>query len=318
MATDADTIIDTPAADPVETPPAPAPATPYPDDLPREDDAPAPDAQPEDTDADAGDDPAPEPIAAPVSWAKDAKETFGKLIALGDEGRQIAETIVQREVERERSLQVKFREAANTRQAVETEARTALQTITRNYEQQLTQFMPPEPQAPDLRLLNSNDPAHRDLYFQQEAAYRADTAQRAQIAQQLEATRQQAGTLAEQQLQAEIAVEEQRLVEELGTEWSDPSARAKLLDTLQPIAAELGYSPEVMAQARADDILALRRIGDLKAKADKYDQLMKRRMEPVRAAKPALPNATRPGAPTGNAPRTGTLAALYPDDVPRN
>lgn len=277
----------------------------------------AADANAEDAgDTDAGDDngedaaDAVKLIEAPTSWAKDAKEVFGKL------PREAQEIIAKREADRERFVQQKSREAAGTRQAVESEARQALSTIMQNQQQALEQFMPQLPQMPDPRLLAS--PEHRDIYFQQKAEYDYAVAQREQVSQQLEQVRHHAHAISQQQLQAEIQAEHAVLEEALGDVWSDPSSRAKLLSDLEPIAAELGYPKEVMAEARAADIIALRRIGDLKAKADKYDQLMKKRMEPVRAAKQPLPPAARPGAQAGQSKPRGTLATLYPDDVPRN
>lgn len=324
-----DTLTDTAPIDvqtnEVATPPAAAPsmtdaykdeATP-PVNEQEQDAGAAADPNAEDTgDTDAGDDngedaaDAVEPIEAPTSWAKDAKEVFAGL------PREAQEIIAKREADRERFVQQKSREAAGTRQAVESEARQALSTIMRNQQQALEQFMPQLPQMPDPRLLAS--PEHRDIYFQQKAEYDYAVAQREQVSQQLEQVRHHAHAISQQQLQAEIQAEHAVLEEALGDVWSDPSSRAKLLSDLEPIAAELGYPKEVMAEARAADIIALRRIGDLKAKADKYDQLMKKRMEPVRAAKQPLPPAARPGAQAGQSKPRGTLATLYPDDVPRN
>lgn len=252
-----------------------------------------------------------EPIAAPTSWAKDAKEVFGTL------PREAQEVIAQREADREKFLHQKSREASSTRQAVESEARQALSTIMENHQRALQQFLPPVPEMPDPRLLSSGDPQHRDLYYQQKAEYDYAAAQRDAISQQIEQSRQHADAISQQQYQAEIQAEHHALEDALGTEWSDPSERAKLLEKLQPIAAELGYSQEVMAQARAADILALRRIGDFKAKADKYDQLMKKKMEPVRAAKSQLPPAARPGITGGNPTPADAASLLYPDDIHR-
>lgn len=265
-----------------------------------------------------------DPIPAPNSWSKDAKEVFTKLEALGPEGRALAETIVQREADRERFVQTKSREAATTRQAVETEARTALQTIMGNHARTMEQFLPPLPEMPNPQLLNTGDPQHRDLYYQQRAQYDYANAQRDQIAQQVEQARQHADLITQHQYQAEIQQEHQVLEEALGDEWSEPSSRAKLLETLQPIAAELGYPMEVIAQARATDIMALRRIGEIKAErdqfrvdAEKYRNLMKRKMEPVRAARQQLPPAARPGAAQGNTPSSDAATLLYPNDVRR-
>lgn len=277
-----------------------------------------PDAEPAGPDAepDALDDPDPdaEPIPAPLSWAKDAKDEFAKL------PRATQEIIATRERDREVFLQAKSREAAQTRQAVETEARTALQTIMTNHQQALATYAAQiEVQQPDLRLLNSQDPAHRDLYFQQEAAYRAASAQREQLTQQMQEAQQHAEAIAHHQQQAELQAEHQLLEEKLGTDWSDPSSRAKLLETLTPIAAELGYPQELISQARACDILAMKNVAALKAKADKWDAYNKTKMVPVRAARGApIPPTARPIAPNGSRAPVSIEAQMYPDDVRRN
>lgn len=252
-----------------------------------------------------------ESIDAPLSWAKDAKEVWA------DVPREIQEIVATREKERETSLQAKYREAAGTRQAVETEARTALQTIMQNHQQALAQYAAQiEPVQPDLRLLNSEDPNHRTLYFQQEAEYRAASAQRQQLTQQMQEAQQHAAAIQSHQQQAELQAEHQLLEERLGTEWSDPSARAKLLDTLTPIAAELGYPQELIAQARACDIIAMKNVAVLKAKADKYDELNKAKMVNVRAAKGStIPPTARTAAPQGNRQPVSVEAQLYPNDI---
>jgi len=313
-----DTQIEAPANEATEQPAAPNLTDMYTDEpkgLPS-DDEPQQDARTEtDTNTDNTDaveqpEVEAEPIEAPTSWAKDAKEVFAGL------PREAQEIIAKREADREKFVQAKSREAANTRNAVEGEARQALSTIMQNHQQALEQFLPALPQAPDPRLLASAE--HRDLYYQQKAEYDYAVAHRGQVSEQIEQARQHAQAISQHQLQAEVQAEHAVLEEALGDEWSDPSSRAKLLTDLEPIAAELGYPKEVMAEARAADIIALRRIGDWKAKADKHDQLMKRRMEPVRAAKQPLPPAARSGVQAGQSKPRGTLATLYPDDVPRN
>lgn len=248
------------------------------------------------------------PIAPPLSWAKDAKDEFAKL------PRATQEIIATRERDRETFLQTKSREAAQTRQTVETEARAALKTIMDNHVQQLQPILQQiMPQQPDLRLLNSDDPQHRTLYFQQEAAYRDAVAQQTQVSQQLQEAQRNAELIAQHQRQAEIEAEHEVLNTALGTEWSDPSARAKLLDTLQPIAAELGYPQELIAQARAPDIIALRRASEWKAKAEKLDQLNKAKMVLVRADK-SIPPTARTGSPAGQQAPMNAVDMLYPND----
>lgn len=274
----------------------------------------ADDADQADEQQEEGDD-QPEPIDAPLSWAKDAKEVFAKI------PREAQEIIIARERDRETAVQAKFREAAGTRQAVETEARQALATIMQNHQQALQQyeqmFQVPEP---DLNLLNSDDPAQRTLYFQQEAQYRAAHAQRQQLTQQMQEAEQHAQAIQLHQQQAELQAEHQMLEEKLGTEWSDPSARAKLLGDLTPIAAELGYPQELIAQARACDILAMKNAFEWKAKAAKWDEYNKAKMIPVRQAKggQSIPPTARTIAPQGNRQSVSVEAQLYPDDVRRN
>jgi hypothetical protein len=268
-----------------------------------------------DADPDADTETEAEPIDAPLSWAKDAKEVFATL------PREAQEIIATRERDREVAVQAKFREAAQTRQVVETEARTALQTIMTNHQQALAQYAAQiEVQQPDPRLLNSEDPAHRTLYFQQEAAYRAASAQREQLTQQMQEAQQHAEAIAHHQQQAELQAEHELLEEKLGTDWSDPSSRAKLLETLTPIAAELGYPQELIRQARACDILAMKNVATLKAKAEKWDAYNKTKMVPVRAARGnPIPPTARAGSPVARqqAPKD-IVSQLYPNDVRRN
>lgn len=308
--------VDTAAtAQPDPTPPAQDDYDPedfYADDKPKVDaNAAAPDADPDAPEDEEGDDD-PKPIDAPLSWAKDAKEVFA---TLPPEAQKI---ISEREAARETALQTKFREAAGTRQQVETEARTALQTIMQNHHQQLAQYQQQfEVPQPDLRLLNSDDPSERALYFQQEAQYRAASAQREHITQQMRDAEAHAQAIADQQQAAELQAEHQFLEEKLGTEWSDPSARAKLLGDLGPIAAELGYPQELIANARGVDIIAMRQAAAWKSDSEKYRKLQQAKMIPVRAAK-GVPPTSRPGAPAGSRQPQDIVSQMYPNDVRRN
>ena len=63
---------------------------------------------------------------------------------------------------------------------------------------------------------------------------------------------------------------------------------------LASIARELGYSDDLIASAGAHDILAMKKVAELKAKADRWDALQRKKMETVRAAK-ALPKVAKPG-----------------------
>lgn len=299
--------VETPAVEPAKDEPY-NPEDFYADDKPKDAPVEAPEGE-EGEQEEAEEQEAKPAVEAPLSWAKDAKEVFGKLPP------EAQEIIVARERDREAAVQSKFREAANTRQTVETEARTALQTIMQNHAQQLQQVLPQyNVERPDPRLLQTGDPEHQRLYFAQMGEYEAASAQREQITQQMSEAQRYAAAIAQQQEEVELQAEHQLLEEKLGQEWSDPSSRAKLLGDLGPIAAELGYPQELIANARGVDILAMKHVATLKAKADKYDALQKAKMVPVRAAK-SVPPTSRPGSPAGNRQSQDVVSQMYPNDV---
>lgn len=213
-------------------------------------------------------------IDPPVSWKAEDKELFKSLPP------EVQKTISERETERERFVQSKSQEAANVRATVENEARAVIAQQAQQAAQQLRQYEAMfQPQEPD-------------------AAY-AKSQFDAAIAQRHQAQQTAAQYEAEAQAQRQhIEQAQQRAeVEALRTnfpEWFDPSAGANHQQQLTAIAREMGYSDEHVTQARAVDILAMRRAADWKAKADKFDALNKSKMETVREAK-KLPTVTRPG-----------------------
>lgn len=266
----------------------------------------APDDAADDGDQDAGD-----PIPAPLSWAKEHKEKFEAL------PRELQEVVAKREQERDTFLQTKAREAAKTRETVEAEARQVVIQIGRNHAEQLERYANmldiPEP---DVRLLHSGDPEDHRLYMQQDADYKLVSAQRTQAQRDAENARQHAQAIEHQALQAELEREQAQLVEQL-PEWSDPSRRAELVTQFKSTAAELGYSSELIEQARACDIVAVQKVAAWKAKAEKYDQMNKAKMVPVRAAKSIPPAASSGASGAGQRAEPSALELLYPDDVRR-
>jgi hypothetical protein len=285
----------------------------YPDDAPKPTEEASPAADTEQAgEAGAEGEPEPvdlDPIAAPTSWDKEAKERFASL------PRETQEYVAKRETERENFLKEKSRETQNAKRDADSQARSAVAQIYRAQQEQLQHYVQMfEVPQPDLSLLNSNDENNRALYFQQEAQYRYAAAQRSQAQQQAESARQQAEAI-EAHERNELAARELAQLQEQVTEWSDPSERANLLARLETIGAELGYSPELMQQAGAQDIIALKRASEWKAKASKYDQLMQKRMVDVRAAKTAPPPSARPGVPAGQQTVAKSAAQmLYPND----
>lgn len=224
----------------------------------------------------------------PKSWSK---EDAAAWLSLTPEAREV---VARREAERDKHLRKVTGEAAQTRQTVENEARAVLAQISERHAAALQQYAklvvaPP----PDESLLYSNDPNAVLQYQRQEAAYRRSVAQHQELHQQIEQAQAQAEAARQQAHQAEIAADAQRLKDQL-PEWFDPSEGPKLQETLQSIGAELGYPPELMQQASSTDILALKAAAEWKAKAAKWDELQKKKMEGVRAAK-SLPRMVKPG-----------------------
>jgi len=302
-----------PEAQPVDA--TPPPATPYPEDQPRqpEEPDPEPEVQPEvEEQVEEAQETDLPPIDAPASWAKDAKEQFASL------PREAQEIIAQRE--NARDLEVRRAQSAvqTERQRAEREAFDAVAQIKQQTAQQLQryaqQFSAPEP---DLRLLQSNDPEHHAIYMQQERAYKLDQAQRAHIEREAQEAMRDAQALEQQRTQVETQAEVQALLQAI-PEWADPTQRANLISELEPIGAGLGYSTDDMANAGAKDILALRTALSWKRDADELRSIKnKAKMVPVRAAR-QIPPAGRVAAPSGNTAKpVGTLAQLYPDDVPK-
>jgi hypothetical protein len=130
-------------------------------------------------------------------------------------------------------------------------------------------------------------------FYAQQANYEAALAQQRELQQQAQLFAQQAQARA-QQIEQQHNAEQHRIIVENFPEYADPTTGPELRSKLSAVAKALGYSDELINQARANDILALRTASDWKAKADKYDALQAKKMEKVRAAK-GLPKVATPG-----------------------
>jgi hypothetical protein len=228
------------------------------------------------------------PIEAPVSWDAEAKETFKSL------PREAQEIVAKRESERERFVQQKSQEAALAKQTALQQATSELAQIEQGYAQHFQQLAEQlQPQRPNPQLLQ-HDPA---AFYALTAQYEEAVAQQRQLQQLSQQHAQQAQARQAQIEQAEHA-EQHRIIVESFPEYADPTTGPKLQAELSAVARELGYSPELIAQARATDILAMRTAADWKAKAQKYDALQAKKMEKVRAAK-GLPKVATPGVSQG-------------------
>lgn len=228
------------------------------------------------------------PIDPPVSLTAEEKEAFK------DWPRDAQEAFTRRIGDLERGFNSKAQEAARAREQVTHEALSQLAQIERSYAERVQQYAGLiEPVEPDVQLLISEDPRDRATYAMQDRAYKAALAQRASAQQQAQAFAQQA-----QEREAEIErqnhAEQVRIISDKFPEYLDPATAPELNRKLTATAKRIGYSDDLIAQARADDILAMRQVADAFDKADKYDALMSKQMKKVRAAK-GMPKAATPG-----------------------
>jgi len=224
------------------------------------------------------------PIEAPVSWDAEAKETFKNL------PREAQEIVAKREAEREKFVQSKSQEAARAKQEAEQAAIQQLAQVEAGYAhhfQQLAEQL--QPQRPNPALLQ-HDP---QAFYAQQADYEAKVAQQQQLQQQAQTYAQQAQLRAQQIAQSEQA-EQHRIIVENFPEYADPSTGPELQRQLTAVAKELGYPDELIGQARATDILAIRKAAEWKSDAEKYRAIQKTKMANVRAAK-GLPKPVKPG-----------------------
>jgi len=228
------------------------------------------------------------PIDPPVSWDAEAKAKFAEM------PRELQEVVQKREADRERFVQSKAQEAARARQEVEQAAIQQLAEVERGYAQHFQSLAEQlQPQRPNPAMLQ-HDP---QTFYAMQAEYEAKVAQQRELQQRSQEFAQQAQQreqVAEQQRMAGEA----KVISEHFPEYLDPTMGPKLQQELSAVARELGYPPELIAEARATDIIAMKKVADLKAKADKYDALQAKKMEKVRAAK-GLPRVATPGTPQG-------------------
>jgi hypothetical protein len=240
------------------------------------------------------------PIDAPISWTAEEKTKFAEL------PRELQETVTRREADREKFVQSKAQEAAQARDAARTEA---LQYATQLREEAIErlniyaqQF---EVRPPDAALFRVNPEA----YAQQLEAFEHAKAQREAAqrdAAQIKAARdQELAALQEHEAQRF----RQRLEAEL-PEAFDAANGQQFINGLAATAEALGYDDNAIQNASVEELKALKTVSEMKAKADKYDKLMAKQMERVRASK-KLPPVSKPGA--AKAPGSGRASQYQAD-----
>jgi hypothetical protein len=230
-------------------------------------------------------------IVPPVSWGQDAADLFEQLPP------ELQEKVAAREAQRERVVQTATTVAAEARRNAVAEANALFADQQRLYAHHLENLalqMTPERPDPSLLAVDPQD------FYRQQALYEGQLAQRqamAQAAAQAQTEAEQRDALSYHQ---ELAQDHAALTQALGEQWTDATERRAMLTDLETVGAELGYSMELMGQANATDILALKAAATWKAKADKYDALQAGRSNAVRAAR-AAPRVAKPGTSPGRA-----------------
>jgi len=286
-----------------------APATPKTGDdladmlgLEEDEELPEEEAEEPDTEEDEQEeDPETPAIDPPNSLTAEEKEAFKKL------PREAQEFTARRIGELEKGFNAKAQEAANTRQAVENEARAVIAQQSQRMAQELQQYASMvTPQRPDPAMLQY-DPQG---FYQAQSQYEAAIAQRTEAQQQAaiyeDQARQQAAAIEQAEMQAEVVTLRSQF-----PEWFAPETSANLQKDLTAIALELGYSETHVSQARAADILAMRKASEWKAKASKWDAAMSAKMKGVAAAK-TLPKVAKPGvARTADQGRANKAEAAF-------
>jgi hypothetical protein len=190
-------------------------------------------------------------------------------------------------------VQAKAREAGQARSLAEGEARAVIQQLQDTYAAQIQALLPAIPERPSYQL-QVDDPR---AFGEKMDAHESAVAQHQWAQQQLQAL-QQDRAAADQSAWVQDVQREAATLRETLPEWFDEVEGPKLRQRAGSIAAEFGYSAEQLNDATASEIAALVKAAEWKAKADKLDALMAKKMETVRAAK-GMPRVSKPGMPQG-------------------
>ncbi len=219
-------------------------------------------------------------IEAPASLNAEEKKVFAQL---PPEAQQVW---AASETRRNTQVQEATTNAAERERAAETKAAQAEAAAEQKRAAQLKAFIEPfRPQMPNPQLAYS-DPAS---YIAAKAQYDAEVAQFTEWEQHIEGIGTQAQQQAEQiDLQARMAD-----LMTLG-KLADPATREEYLKTSLTLVEELGLDPMAFENvASSTDFKALDKIAEWKAKAEKLDAAMSRKMSKVRSARG---KTLRPGA----------------------
>ena len=166
-----------------------------------------------------------------------------------------------------------------------------VQQISALHAHTLQQLLPqiPEPPSPYLQV---EDPI---AYADAMANYQWATVQHQQVQQAY----QLAASVAQQAEQEEIRRDKAATVailREHFPEYLNPETSLKFRQELGAVGSELGFSADELNVPNGRDVLALRKVAEWKADAEKWRKHNGEKMAVVRAAKQA-PKLTRPGQP---------------------
>jgi hypothetical protein len=250
---------------------------------PVEDEGEQPEAEVEDEAADEEDDePALPAIDPPNSLTAEEKEAFKSL------PREAQEFTARRIGELEKGFQTKAQEAAQAKQAAQLEALQVAEQIKAQAAEQLQRYAEMFEVKPPSAALLRQDP---DAYAQQLESYQYYTAQRESAQRDADKARAEQTQLSQARAQHEAEAFRQQLEAEL-PEIFDPATGQQLAQELNATAELLGFDPNEISDVSA--IKALKVTSEWKTKADKYDAMMKRKMERVREGKNPPP-ISKPG-----------------------
>lgn len=226
------------------------------------------------------------PIEPPVSLNAEEKEAFKTW------PREAQEAISRRVGELEKGLHSKAQEAKTETAKVEQAARERIAQERNVHLQSLQALLPQIPARPDPRLQITDQVGYANQLANHEWAV-AQHQQAQQLVQHIVAQQEADERSAAQQ----EAKENEAILRDKFPEYFGEKA-AELEKTLRSTASFLGYTDDQLAHVNAQDVLAMKAVSELKAKADKFDTLMAKQMERVREAK-KLPRISKPGTPQG-------------------
>lgn len=233
-------------------------------------------------DSDEGGEPETPAIDPPASLTAEEKAAWAQL---PPEAQLMLKSVeARRTTETQRGLE-KAREAQREAEAAAAERVAEAQRLFAEQQTQLaSDYAPikPDPrQFPDWQ-----------TYSAAQAQYEARAAQHSQRLQQLQGLHDEA-TREQERLHGEAM---RRMVAEVRDEVPEftNGQFQELMDKLTPLALELGYPENLLAEASPVDIRAIKRAAAWKVESDKYKALMARQMTKVRSGKTAKPNAAQP------------------------